>query len=131
MSTTEKRCYYEILNVERTASTDEISVAYRQLAIQFHPDKNPGNEKAIAQFKEAAEAFEILSDGEKRSRYDRYGHAGLEGGGHQFHDLGDIFEPFGDIFGGGIFGGSRRGARTRRGGDIECSTTINLFEAAK
>ena len=131
MSTTEKRCYYEILNVERTASTDEISVAYRQLAIQFHPDKNPGNDKAIAQFKEAAEAFEVLSDGDKRSRYDRYGHAGLEGGGHQFHDLGDIFEAFGDIFGGGIFGGSRRGARTRRGGDIECSTTVNLFEAAK
>lgn len=130
MSTTEKRCYYEILCVERTASADEISVAYRQLAVQYHPDKNPGDDEAIVRFKEGAEAFEVLSDHEKRSRYDRYGHAGLEGGNHQFHDLGDIFEAFGDMFGGGIFGGGRRGQRVRRGADVECTTTIDLFDAA-
>jgi molecular chaperone DnaJ len=135
MSMTEKRCYYEILNVEQTASTDEISVAYRRRAIQYHPDKNPGDEAAIDHFKEAAEAFEILSDTEKRSRYDRYGHAGLEGGGQQFHDLSDIVEAFGDMFGGGVFGGSGsgsgRGRRTRRGADIECDLTIDLFAAAR
>ena len=114
MSMTDKRCYYEILNVEQTASTDEISVAYRRMAIQYHPDKNPGDEAAIDRFKEAAKAFEILSDTEKRSRYDRYGHAGLEGGGQQFHDLSDIFEAFGDMFGGGVLVGEAWSADSAR-----------------
>jgi molecular chaperone DnaJ len=133
MSMTEKRCYYEVLSVTQTASTDDISVAYRKMAIQYHPDKNPGDETAIGRFKEAAEAFEVLSDADKRSRYDRYGHAGLEGAGQQFHDLSDIFEAFGDMFGGGIFGGGGggRGRRTRRGADIECDLTIDLFAAAR
>ena len=131
MSMTEKRCYYEVLKVAQTASSDEISVAYRKLAIQFHPDKNPDDDAAIGHFKEAAEAFEVLSDTEKRSRYDRYGHAGLEGSGQQFHDLSDIFEAFGDMFGGGIFGGGGRGRRPRRGADIETNLTIDLFAAAQ
>lgn len=131
MSMTDKRCYYEVLNVVRTASADDIAIAYRQLAIQYHPDKNPDNEEAIASFKEAAEAFEVLSDTEKRSRYDQYGHAGLEGAGQHFHDLGDIFEAFGDMFGGGIFSGGRRGRRASRGADIECDITIDLISAAR
>ena len=131
MSMTEKRCYYEVLKVAQTATADEISVAYRKLAIQFHPDKNPDDDAAIVRFKEAAEAFEVLSDTEKTSRYDRYGHAGLEGSGQQFHDLSDIFEAFGDMFGGGIFGGGGRGRRPRRGADIETDLTIHLFAAAK
>ncbi len=114
MSMTEKRCYYEVLEVSRSATSNEIAVAYRKLAIQYHPDKKPGDEEAIVRFKEAAEAFEILSDSEKRTRYDRHGHAGLEGGAG-FQDIGDIFEAFGDVFGGGIFGdmfgGGQRGRR--------------------
>ena len=99
------RDYYTVLGVERTSSTEEISVAYRKLAIRFHPDKNPGDEDAISRFKEAAEAFEILGDEEKRARFDRFGHAGVNGqGGSQFHDVEDIFSAFGDIFG-DIFGG--------------------------
>lgn len=132
---TEKRCYYDVLKVERTSSTDEIAIAYRRMAIQYHPDKNPDDGDAVARFKEAAEAFEVLGDSEKRSRYDRYGHPGLEGSGQRFHDIGDIFEAFGDIFGGGIFGdafgGGRRGRRVRRGADIECAVTIDLLAAAR
>ncbi len=132
MSMAQKRCYYEVLKIEQTASHDEISVAYRRMAIQYHPDKNPGDEAAIGRFKEAAEAFEVLSDTEKRSRYDRYGHAGLDGSGQQFHDLSDIFEAFGDMFGGSIFGGGGgRSRRARRGADIECDLTIDLFAAAQ
>lgn len=135
MSMTEKRCYYEVLDVIRSSSMDEIAVAYRKLAIKYHPDKNPDNEKAVGRFKEAAEAFEVLSDGEKRTRYDRYGHAGLEAGSTGFQDVGDIFEAFGDMFGGGIFGdvfgGGRRGRRVRRGANIQCEITIDLLEAAR
>jgi molecular chaperone DnaJ len=137
MNMTENRDYYEILGVERTASEAEIADAYRRLAIKFHPDKNPGDEEAIGQFKEAAEAFEVLHDRDKRSRYDRFGHAGVDGGaGAHFHDIGDIFEAFGDIFGGGggIFGdlfGGGRGRRVHKGADIQCEVTINLLEAAR
>ncbi len=134
MSMTEKRCYYEVLEVSRSATSNEIAVAYRKLAIQYHPDKKPGDEEAIVRFKEAAEAFEILSDSEKRTRYDRHGHAGLEGGAG-FQDIGDIFEAFGDVFGGGIFGdvfgGGQRGRRVRRGANIQCEITIDLLEAAR
>ena len=126
------RDYYEVLGVERTATDSEISVAYRKLAIQYHPDKNPGDEEAIARFKEAAEAFEILSDAEKRSRYDRFGHAGVNGqsGAHHFTDVEDIFSAFGDIFG-DLFGGRRGGRRVQKGRDVRCGVTLTLQEAAR
>ncbi len=106
-----QRDYYEVLGVERSASKSQIAESYRKLAIRFHPDKNPGDREAADRFKEAARAFEVLSDETLRARYDRYGHAGLQGGPvHDFNDIGDIFEAFGDIFGGGIFGGARSAA---------------------
>ncbi len=125
-----QRDYYEILCVERTASDDEISMAYRKMAIQYHPDKNPGDEEAIVKFKEAAEAFEILNDPEKRSRYDQFGHAGVNGqaGGHGFSDVEDIFSAFGDMFG-DMFGGGRN--RVRAGRDVRCDVTLTLHEAAE
>jgi molecular chaperone DnaJ len=130
-----KRDYYEVLGVVRTASKKEIADSYRKLALQFHPDRNPNNEEAVVKFKEAAEAFEVLGDEDKRSRYDRYGHAGVEGGVHQFTDVNDIFTAFGDIFGGGIFGelfgGGQRGRRQRKGDDVACELKIDLFEAAR
>ncbi|REJ69935.1 MAG: molecular chaperone DnaJ [Planctomycetota bacterium] len=133
-----KRDYYEVLEVERTATDKTIADSYRKLAIRFHPDKNPGDDEAIGRFKEAAEAFEVLSDPQKRERYDRFGHAGLEGNGSHFADVGDIFEAFGDIFGGGgifgdIFGGGggRGGRRVHKGADIRCEVTIDLLEAAR
>src|SRR4029078_7184501 len=95
----EKRDYYEVLGVVRTATAKELADAYRKLAIKYHPDKNPGDEAAIAKVKEAAQAWEVLNDPEKRARYDRFGHAGVDGGAH-FHDINDIFSAFGDIFGG-------------------------------
>lgn len=131
----EKRCYYEVLGVAKDASGDVIAQSYRKLAMQYHPDRNPGDEEAVERFKEAAEAFEVLSDEEKRGIYDRYGHAGVErqaGGAPHFHDVGDIFEAFGGIFG-DLFGfGRGRGgrARTPRGADIRCDVQVDLFEAA-
>jgi molecular chaperone DnaJ len=130
-----KRCYYEVLEVTRSASQDEIAGSYRKLARQYHPDRNPGDQEAIVRFKEAAEAFEVLHDPQKRQRYDRYGHAGLEGmgGAPHFNDVQDIFSAFGDIFGNGmfgdIFGGRSRGPR--KGADIQCEVTIDLMEAAR
>src|SRR4051812_10327161 len=104
MATT-KRDYYEVLGVRRDASADEIKKSYRQLALKFHPDKNPGDAAAESKFKEAAEAYEVLSDQQKRQRYDRYGHAGLEGAGvHHFRNAEDIMSAFSDIFGSGLFG---------------------------
>lgn len=125
-----ERDYYEVLGVARTASDAEIAAAYRKLAIKFHPDKNPGDQEAIDRFKEAAEAFEVLNDPDKRSRYDRYGHAGVNGGarGHHFHDVEDIFSAFGDIFG-DMFGGGRN--RPRKGRDVRCDVTLTLHEVAK
>jgi molecular chaperone DnaJ len=130
-----KRDYYEVLGVERTATTQQISDSYRKLALKHHPDRNPGDEEAVIKFKECAEAFEVLYDDDKRARYDRYGHAGVQGG-HQFHDVNDIFEAFGDILGGGIFGdffsgGRGQGRRARKGDDVACELTIDLFEAAR
>ena len=130
----QQRDFYEVLGVERTATTAQISESYRKLAIRFHPDKNPGNTEAADRFKEAARAFEVLSDDALRARYDRYGHAGLQGGAtHEFNDISDIFEAFGDIFGGGMFGGDprRRANRPRQGGDVFCTLPMTLLEAAR
>ncbi|HYW80389.1 MAG TPA: molecular chaperone DnaJ [Thermoguttaceae bacterium] len=132
----EKRDYYEVLGVERSASDAQISEAYRKLAMDYHPDRNPGDDEAVGKFKEAAEAFEVLGNAEKRGRYDQYGHAGIDGsagGSPHFHDVGDVFEAFGDIFGdlfGGRGGGRSRGRRVRRGADVRCQVTIDLLEAA-
>src|SRR5580765_1174270 len=98
-----KRDYYEVLGVNKSASSDEIKKAYRKVAMQHHPDRNPGDKASEEKFKEAAEAYEVLSDGDKRSQYDRFGHAGLSGNGRGFGGHGmnmeDIFSQFGDIFG--------------------------------
>jgi molecular chaperone DnaJ len=131
----EKRDYYEVLGVERNATEGRISEAYRKLALQYHPDRNPGDDEAVLKFKEAAEAFEVLSHPEKRARYDRFGHAGLEGGGApQFHDISDILNTFGDILGegffGDVFGGRGRGRRVQKGADIKCEVSLDLMEAA-
>jgi molecular chaperone DnaJ len=131
----QKTCYYEVLQVERTASKAEIDRAYRRLAIKYHPDSNRNDESAVEKFKQATEAYEVLSDAEKRERYDRYGHSGVDGV-HQFNDVEDIFDAFGDLFGGGMFGdlfagrGGRR-KRVRRGADIRCNVTLTLEEAAR
>jgi molecular chaperone DnaJ len=124
------RDYYEVLNVARSATNGEISSAYRKLAVKYHPDKNPGDVEAIERFKEAAEAFEVLSDPQKRARYDRFGHAGLNGqyGAHHFTDVEDIFSAFGDLFG-DLFGGGR--GRQRKGRDVRCDVTLTLKEAAQ
>ena len=104
-----QRDYYEILSVSKDADGDTIKKSYRKLAMQFHPDKNPDNKEAEDKFKEAAVAYEVLSDKDKRARYDRFGHAGVgASSGPHFQDVGDIFEAFGDIFG-DFFAGQRRG----------------------
>lgn len=128
-----QRCYYEVLGVSRDADEGTISTSYRKLAIKYHPDKNPGDEEAIARFKEAAEAFEVLNDSEKRSRYDRFGHAGVNGQGHAgggFGDVEDIFSAFGDMFG-DMFGGGGGRRRSRAGRDVRCDVTLTLHEAAE
>jgi molecular chaperone DnaJ len=132
----DKRDYYEVLGVAKSASEKELAEAYRKLALRYHPDRNPGDEEAIVKFKEAAEAFEVLNHADKRARYDRFGHAGVEGGAPHFHDVGDIFQAFGDIFGdslfGDLFGGGRgRGRRAHRGADVRCEITLDLVEAAQ
>jgi molecular chaperone DnaJ len=127
-----QRDYYEVLGVPRSATSSDIAAAYRKLAIKYHPDKNPGDQEAIERFKEAAEAFEVLNDPEKRSRYDRYGFAGLNGAGgpHHFTDVEDIFSAFGDIFG-DLFGRRPGRDRPRKGRDVRCDVTLTLKEAAK
>ena len=129
----DKRDYYEVLGVSRETEAAELKAAYRRLAMQHHPDRNPDDTEAEARFKEAAEAYQVLSDAEKRARYDRFGHAGLESGGgvHPgFSDLGDVFSSFSDIFG-DMFGGGRGGGRGQpRGADLETHLTITLLEAA-
>jgi molecular chaperone DnaJ len=134
----DQRDYYELLGVGRRASAAEITAAYRKLAIRFHPDKNPGDAEAASRFKEAARAFEVLSDTDLRSRYDRFGHAGVEGGRrHDFNDISDVFEAFGDLFGGGVFGeafgggGRQRGTRARKGRDVFSQVNLSLVDAAR
>ncbi len=129
------RDYYEVLGVTRDASDSEIKKAYRKMALKYHPDKNPGDEAAERHFKEAAEAFEVLSDDDKRKIYDAHGHEGLSGmgGGGGFSNIEDIFRNFGDIFGGGgvfgdIFGGGQ--AQQRRGESLRAHVTIPLEDAA-
>jgi len=130
------RDYYEILNVERSASGDEIKRAYRRLAMKYHPDRNPGDKAAETKFKECAEAYEVLADGDRRARYDKYGHAGLRGTpGHDFSSMHaeDIFSMFNEIFGGmGSFGAGTRSrsgrGRVARGYDLETEVEITLEE---
>ena len=136
-----KRDYYEILEVSKNASADELKKAYRKKAIQYHPDKNPGDKASEEKFKEAAEAYEILSDPQKRQRYDQFGHAGMGGNGGysgQGMNMDDIFSHFGDIFGGGGFGGfggfggggRSQGRRVNKGSNLRVKVTLNLQEIA-
>lgn len=133
------RDYYEVLGVERSASADDIKRAYRRLAMKYHPDRNPDDAEAEAKFKEAAEAYEVLSDDDKKKIYDQYGHEGLRGRGAAGHDFSrmnadDIFSMFNDIFGGGGggFGGFGGGGRAQRGPargyDLETEVTVDLKE---
>ena len=143
-----KKDYYEVLGVDKSASADEIKKAYRKLAIKYHPDKNPGDKEAEEKFKEAAEAYSVLSDADKKARYDQFGHAGVEGAGPDFSggfgNLNDILNDlFGGAFGGGFggfggfgggFGGARGGQRQQRvyrGRDIRVRVKLTLEEIAK
>ncbi len=127
-----KRCYYEVLDVERKASDREISKSYRRLAVKFHPDSNPNDELASQRFKEAAEAYDILSDSEKRARYDQFGHAGVDGMRSHFGSAEDIMSAFSEFFGDGLFGGMFGGGRgrSRRGAHVQAEVTLTLEEAA-
>ena len=137
-----KRDYYEVLGVDKSASANDIKKAYRKLAIQYHPDKNPGDKEAEEKFKEAAEAYSVLSDPDKKARYDQFGHEGLSGAaGGGFNgagmDLNDIFSMFGDIFGGrggfggfGGFGGGGGGPQKYRGSDQRVKVKLTLQDIA-
>ncbi len=154
MPVSSKRDYYEVLGVPKNADVDTIKRSYRKIALKFHPDKNPGNKQAEESFKEAAEAYEVLSDQKKRQAYDQFGHAGVggAGGGPQFGSVEDIFRAFGDIFGGGrsgggssggsmfedLFGGfggggggGRRSRQAGRGAHLKVDLEINLEDVLK
>lgn len=139
----DKRDYYEVLGVQKGASEDEIKKAYKKMAIKYHPDRNPGDKEAEEKFKEAAEAYDVLRDPDKRARYDQFGHAGMGGAsgfGGQGFDMNDIFSMFGDIFGGhmggfggfgGFGGGGSRGAQKHQGSDLRLKVKLTLEEVAK
>ena len=139
----EKRDYYEVLGVEKNANADEIKKAYRKAAIKYHPDKNPGDKEAEEKFKEAAEAYDVLSNPDKRARYDQFGHAGMGGaaggaggfgGGFGGFSMEDIFSQFGDIFGGHFGGGFRSsggGRSVNRGSDLRVKVRLTLEEIAE
>ena len=137
----EKRDYYEVLGVPKDADAQTIKKAYRQKAIQYHPDKNPGDKEAEEKFKEAAEAYEVLSNPDKREKYDRFGHAGVggaAGGGFQGFDMGDIFSHFGDLFEefgiggmGGFSSRGRRGQAVQKGSNLRVKVKLTLEEIAK
>ena len=140
-----KRDYYEVLGVDKNATADDIKRAYRKLAVKYHPDKNPGNKEAEEKFKEAAEAYSVLSDSDKKMKYDQFGHAGVDGAGPDFSggfgNLNDILNDlFGGAFGGGFggfggfgggFGGGQRRERVYRGRDIRVRVKLTLEEIAK
>jgi len=134
---TMKTDYYELLSVERTASDGEIKTAYRKLAMQHHPDRNPNNPEAEDKFKECSEAYQVLSDPDKRAAYDRYGHAGVNGaggfpgGGNPFQGQGDLNDIFGDLFGEmfNMGGGNRRATRQQRGRDLKFDMKLEFEEA--
>ena len=140
-----KRDYYEVLGVDKSATADDIKRAYRKLAVKYHPDKNPGNKEAEEKFKEAAEAYSVLSDSDKKMKYDQFGHAGVDGAGPDFSggfgNLNDILNDlFGGAFGGGFggfggfgggFGGGQRRERVYRGRDIRVRVKLTLEEIAK
>ena len=144
-----KRDYYEVLGVSKDASADDLKKAYRKLALKYHPDKNPGDKQAEEKFKEAAEAYDVLSNPDKRARYDQFGHAGMGAGGeagaggvggfnYQQMDINDIFSQFGDIFGDMGFGGRTRSRRSRsgaavqvRGSDLRIRVRVTLSEIAQ
>lgn len=135
-----KRDYYEVLGIDKDANDDQIKKSYRKLAMKYHPDRNPGDTEAEEKFKEAAEAYEVLSDSEKRQRYDQFGHQGVQGMGHAgqgFSNMEDIFSAFGDIFGGGggggsifesFFGGGRRRGPAQ-GASLKLPLEISFREA--
>ncbi|MCR4660182.1 MAG: molecular chaperone DnaJ [Bacteroidales bacterium] len=139
-----KRDYYEVLGVGKNATPDELKKAYRKLALQYHPDRNPGDKEAEEKFKEAAEAYDVLSNPDKKARYDQFGHAGLEGQGGYGQggmNMNDIFSQFGDIFGdlfgggfrgfGGGFGGAQSGRRVMRGSNLRIKVKLTLEEIDK
>ena len=137
----EETDYYKILGVERTATADEIKRAYKKVAIKYHPDRNPGDKEAEEKFKQAAQAYDVLRDPDKRARYDQFGAAGVDGAGGfggfggQGMDFGDIFSRFSDIFGdmggfGGFGGGGRRQTRQYKGGDLRLKVKLSLAEIA-
>ena len=137
----EKRDYYEVLGVSKSADATEIKKAYRKLALKYHPDKNPGDKEAEEKFKEAAEAYDVLSNEEKRRRYDQFGHAGVGGAGQGgfgggmsmddiFSQFGDIFGSFGGFSGFGGFGGGRSARRVNRGTNLRVKVKMNLQEIA-
>ena len=146
----EKRDYHEVLGVSKTATADELKKAYRKLALKYHPDKNPGDKEAEEKFKEAAEAYDVLSDADKRAKYDQFGHnmgpQGFPGGGSYGYSTGgmsmdDIFSAFGDIFGGHVHfdmggfgsatgGGRRARPRQNRGDDLRITLKLSLEDIA-
>ena len=129
----DKRDYYEVLGVSKDADATAIKKAYRKLALKYHPDQNPDDADAEQKFKEAAEAYDVLSDETKKAQYDRFGHAAFDAGGGyggpQFNNIEDIFSAFGDIFGGG--GGGRGGARVHRGADLQYNLELDLEQAVR